>query len=169
MRCKQAEKLLIEAATTTLTPARKAALDFHLASCSRCRSFADHLMKMRTGIDDMKNKQPSLQLAENTLLLCRQKLHEQFERQPAGTLQTTVVTTPKWLFAAIVVLLSLTIAWALPVIQDLVTKKLITNQTILCFILFAQNMIMLLLTPILVRMRKVDHNPGSQLLNGYIG
>ena len=79
MKCKQAEKLIIDFSQTRLDPAIKAELDAHVLDCPKCAAFKKNLHKIHHGIGKIKHPDPSTALLDMTVALCHDELIEQGE------------------------------------------------------------------------------------------
>ncbi|UCE07038.1 MAG: hypothetical protein JSW07_03090 [bacterium] len=150
MRCKQAEKLIIEVSQAKLDSDIKVELDAHVLNCQQCASFRENLQMIREGINKIKAPEPSKDLLERTGALCHSEIIGKSESFHPATIKT-----PKFVWVAFGALLILTIAWAVPVLKEVVKSQIITRQAILIITIIVQNLIMLLFSPVLLRRLKL--------------
>ena len=155
MRCKQAEKLLIEAAQIDLAPVIKTKLDAHILSCPKCASFSKNFEMIREGIENIKTPGPTMELLKMTGVLCHNELIEQAEAVISESSHRLTTKTPRLVWAALGAFVILTIVWAFPILKNLATDQTITQQTIVVIAIIIQNLIMLLFVPILFRSLKL--------------
>jgi len=153
MRCKQAEKLIIELSQTELDSDIKSELDTHVLNCAKCASFRENLQMIHQGIKKIKAPDPSQDLLEKTGAFCHSEIIGQAESFHRATIKT-----PKFVWVACGALLILTIAWAVPVLKEVVKSQIITRQAILIITIIVQNLIMLLFSPVLLRRLKLKSN-----------
>jgi len=154
MKCKQAEKLIIEGSRTVLDPAIKAELDTHLLDCPRCSNFKDNFQMIYQGINEVKAPEPSTELLEKTIALCHNELIEQGEIYVFEKYHPPKIRLPKFVWVAFGALLILTIAWAVPVLREVAKSQVITRQAVMVLTMIVQNLIMLLFSPVLLRRLK---------------
>ena len=155
MKCKQAEKLIIELSQTGLDPAIKAELDAHVLDCSKCSSFMEKLHTIHRGIDEIKHPDPSIVLLDRTIALCHDELIEQDEIYIVEKYHPEAIQIPKFVWYAFGMLLILTVAWAVPVLKEVLKSQTITRQGIMVVTVIIQNLMMLIFSPVLLRWLKL--------------
>ena len=155
MKCKQAEKLIIELSQTGLDPAIKAELDAHVFDCPKCTSFREKLHTIHRGIDEIKHPDPSIVLLDRTIALCHDELIEQDEIYVVEKYHPEAIQIPKFVWYAFGMLLILTVAWAVPVLKEVLKSQTITRQGIMVVTVIIQNLMMLIFSPVLLRWLKL--------------
>lgn len=155
MKCKQAEKLIIEVAQTKLDPKIKAGLDAHVLNCPKCSSFREKLQWIHQEIHQIKTPGPSKELLEKTNALCHDELIEQSEMYVFEKDRPNAIRIPKFVWIAFASLFVLTIAWAVPVISEAMKFQIITRQAIIVMLIIVQNLMMLIFSPVLLRTMKL--------------
>jgi hypothetical protein len=155
MKCKQAEELIIELSQTWLDPAIKAEVDAHVLDCPKCAAFKEKLHKIHQGIDEIKHPDPSVALLDRTIALCHDELIGQGETYSVEKYHPGAIPMPKFVWYAFGILLILTVAWAVPVLREVVKSQIITRQAIMVLIVIIQNLMMLIFSPVLLRRLKL--------------
>ena len=155
MKCKQAEKLIIELSQTWLDPAIKAELDAHVFDCPKCSSFREKFHTIHRGIDEIKHPDPSIVLLDRTIALCHDELIEQDEIYVVEKYHPEAIQIPKFVWYAFGMLLILTVAWAVPVLKEVLKSQTITRQGIMVVTVIIQNLMMLIFSPVLLRWLKL--------------
>ena len=120
MKCKQAEKIIIDA---SLDPEIKTELDNHVLNCAKCSSFQKNFHQIRQEISKIHVPEPSTELLEKTMALCHEELMEQSEFFVLEKSLREASKMPQFVWAAIAILFVLTMAWAVPVIRGLLNLK----------------------------------------------
>ncbi len=155
MRCKQAEKLIIVLSQTELSPTIMAELDAHVFNCPKCSSFKEKLQWIHLEIHQIKTPEPSKELLEKTSALCHDELIEQSEMYVFENYRPCAIRIPKFIWVAFATLFLLTIAWAVPVIREVIKSQIITRQAIIVMLIIIQNLMMLIFSPVLLRTLKL--------------
>jgi len=156
MKCKQAEKLIIELFESGLDPAIKAELDAHVLDCTKCASFREKLHKIHQAMGAIKHPDPSEILLDRTMALCHDELIKQDKIYVVEKYHPEAVRVPKFVWYAFGMLLILTVAWAIPVLKEVVKSQVITRQAIMVFTVIVQNLMMLIFSPVLLRKLKLN-------------
>ena len=155
MKCKQAEKIIIDASQTEFDPGIKTELDNHVLNCLRCSSFKKNFNQIRQEISEIHVPQPSVELLEKAIALCHDELMEQSEIFVLEKSHADAIKVPQFVWAAFAALLVLMIVWAVPVIRAVVKSQTLTMQAILVIIIIIQNLFMLIFSPVLLRTLKL--------------
>ena len=155
MKCKQAEKLIIEWSQTGLDPAIKTELDDHVLDCLKCSSFMKKTQMIHQSIGEIEQPDPSVALLDRTIALCHAELTKQNEIYVVEKYHPEVIRIPKFVWYAFGMLLILTAAWAIPVLREVVKSKIITRQVIMVLTVIIQNLMMLIFSPVLLRRLKL--------------
>lgn len=155
MKCKRAEKLIIEVAQTKLDPKTMTELEAHVLNCPNCSSFRAKLHWIHQEIHQIKTPEPSLELLEKASALCHDELIEQSERYVFEKYRSDAIRIPKFVGIAFASLFVLTIVWAVPVIREVMNSQIITRQAIIMILIIVQNLMMLIFSPVLLRILKL--------------
>ncbi len=155
MRCKQAEKLIIDASQVSLDPKIKSELDEHVLNCPKCASFNKNLMKIHREISELTAPKPSPEILEKTRILCHDELIGRGEIYVFEKYLPKAISIPKFVWIAFGMLAILTGTWAVPVFKDVVNSQIMTRQAVLIITIIVQNLIMLLFSPVLLRSLKL--------------
>jgi len=151
MRCKKVEKLIIEASQTEIDPKIRDEIEAHVMTCQNCAAFREKLIEIRENINGLKSPVPTEQIIERTKALCHNEMIKQGESTVEKRYPAKIISIPKFVWITFGALLILTIIWAIPVLRELIETKVITRQAILIAIIFVQNLMMLLFSPVLLR------------------
>lgn len=131
MKCKQAEKLIIEISQAELNLEIKAELDAHLLNCPKCAGFSENLNMIHQSIDKIKAPESSIKLLDKTTALCLSEIIEQSAAFSFASYYQAILRTPKFVRIALGAMLILTIIWAVPVLKDVINSQTFTYQSIL--------------------------------------
>ncbi len=162
MNCKQVEQLIIESTEIELDPKTKRELEIHILTCPKCLGFREHFEKIRLSLNRIPMPTPSSQLLEKTMDQCHAELIKQDEAFVLGGIPVKRANTPGWILVALAGLVVLSIITALPGLRDFIKDHPVSNFTIIVAIILIQNIIMLLFTPILFRL-KILNNISDQV------
>lgn len=166
MNCKQAEQLIIDSTEIELDPKTKNELDIHILTCPKCLSFRVDFQAIRLRLKRIPMPTPSSQLLEKTMERCHTELIKQDEALVLGRIHAIPVTTPRWILIALAGLVVLSIITALPGLTDFIKNHSVSNYIIIAAIILIQNIIMLLFTPILLRLKALKNISDHAVLNG---
>ena len=155
MKCKQAEKIIIEEIQNELDINTKLKIESHLFQCSKCLSFKENYNDLQLGLKKLQTPSPSGKLVEQTKTLCYEKLLRQEESMTMVDQKSTANETPLKVWIAFTVLLGLFLIWALPVLKDYVKDQVVTKYTIYLLMIVVQNVIALIYAPVLFRIFKL--------------
>lgn len=145
MRCNDVEHLLLDTSAEDLGEEQIEKLKQHISCCALCACLDDDLRKIRFHLQKMPAQSPSVEISERTRKLC----HAQLDKP----------SIPKYIWAALAVLLVLTGILMLPFASEFMQGKSLSFPLVSTLILMIQNLVMLLVAPILIqrfRLRKKD-------------
>jgi hypothetical protein len=149
MKCKQAELLIIDSNEKDFKEIVKLELENHIRSCHSCATFVKKINSIRTNPKRLINVEPSDSLIESTLELCHLELKQ--KDQIVTSLPRPKLTTPNYIWATIIAIVTFSIIWFFPVLKKLIQENIISDHTIWFFVIIIQNIIMLLFAPIIFK------------------
>jgi hypothetical protein len=65
------------------------------------------------------------------------------------------ITTPKFIWAAVMAILTVSFIWFFPILKDLFVSDIISKQTVWIIGIILQNIIMLLFAPLIIKKLKI--------------
>jgi len=145
MKCKDVEHLLLDYSTEDLGKDQLEKIQQHISCCASCAGLEDDLRKIRFYLQKMQPQIPSVELLEHTRKMCHAQLN--------------APSIPKYIWAALAVLLVLTSVLMLPFAREFMEGKSLSFPLVSAFILMIQNLVMLFFAPVLIqrfRLRKKD-------------
>ena len=149
MKCKQVENLIIDADGETYNERSQLELENHIRSCPSCTTFVKNINSIRTNPKILVNVEPSDPLVESTLECCHMELKQ--KEQIISSRSGPKLTTPNYIWASIIAIVTFSIIWFFPILKELVQENIISDHTIWFFIIIIQNIIMLLFAPIIFK------------------
>ena len=155
MRCKQVEKIFIDASESELDKRTKAEIEQHVLSCQRCQSFAKSLNWMRSELKQFQIASPADKLLQQTRSLCYDELRAKAVISGKAGMQMWGSPTPKFVWVALVAILVLTQVLVFPLFTDTTENQIISFPGIMALILVIQNITMLISAPLLLRKFKI--------------
>jgi anti-sigma factor RsiW len=151
MQCKDIERLIIVSSEEELSPEESRVVEQHLEQCAHCASLRDDLEKIRLGITTMPKPVLPPDLARKT----RQRCLEEMRLRPASPerafAQTRSSPIPKYVWAALIPLIILTVLLIVPVMMEIRLDQTLTFKSAAVLSLIIQNAVMLIFAPILIR------------------
>lgn len=166
MRCKKAEKLIIDSTETILEPKTKNDLENHITNCQKCSAFKEDFHKIRLGVNKIQILKPSDQLSNLMIELCHNELIRSDAPHAWLTMNSVPMTTPRWILGALVGLTVLTIVALLPILGIFLIDNSSSTYLFLFAIIVFQNIITLFFAPILFRLKTLKHISENCILNG---
>jgi hypothetical protein len=145
--------LIIDSTERILKPEERSAVDIHTSHCPRCRSFREEFEDVR-----MDRKTRALYLGETRTL--------QVSAGKRTLRRTALASVPGFIWAALAVLIIMTAVLVVSFVGDLKQGWSLTFSNVGLLTLLAQNAVMLLFIPVI--MRKVRHQQAGsgRLANG---
>jgi len=154
MRCKDIERLIIDSSDEDLSLEELGKIEKHVAHCALCARFQDHLEKIRMGVKAMPQPVLPPGLAQKTRVRC----HAEISRRPAAASKITRLIPsepiPKYVWAALLPLILLTVFVIVPVFKEIRLDQALTFTSVVALTIIIQNAVMLLFAPILIRRRR---------------
>ena len=149
MNCKQIKKIIIESSLNDLNQKTKSELTTHLSGCSKCANVYKTILLVRDNIDKSSEILPSDELQKRTIELCHEELANKQVFEPQSS--RSQITLPKFIWVTITLLLSLTIFWIFSVLIANNLPEELSIQNTWAILLISQNILMLILSPILLK------------------
>jgi hypothetical protein len=162
MRCKDIERLIVEASERGLSEEEVKAIGKHVSSCARCARFQEELEGIRVCLRNSSKPVLPDDLVRKTRDLCYAEIESL-----RGALQKTdrpvsSRSIPKLIWAAIASLIVITGFLLLPFIRDIELEKTFSFPALVVIFLIIQNAAMLFFTPVILRkFRSHNHRLGS--------
>jgi len=151
MQCKDIERLIIVSSEEELSPEELKVIEQHLEHCAHCARLRDELEKIRLGITTMPKSVLPPDLAQKT----RQRCLDEIRLQPAPAKrvfsQIRSYPVPKYVWAALIPLVIMTVLLIVPVIKEIRLDESLTFESAAALTLLIQNAGMLFFAPILIR------------------
>jgi predicted anti-sigma-YlaC factor YlaD len=160
MKCNYIQNLIIENTDVT-DPKQNSIVDKHLAQCDKCAKFAKNTAQTRRFIRNIELFEPPSYLIDSTMKRCNNVLSGQ--RENLVNTKNMLSRTPRFLWIILTLLISLTLLWFFALIKADGTSAVTASHIAWAIIILIQNVIMLLLTPLLLNRILLKIN-GSQLL-----
>jgi hypothetical protein len=151
MKCKDVEKVIIALSAHEVDETTKAEIENHVDSCPNCSKFQQNLNVMKDRIRKIDFPEPSNSLISKTLELCHSELNRQRQNSLHLQLIPDTMPTPNFIWAAVVAIVTISIVWFFPVLKEFILGQHYSEQTIWVLTIVVQNVIMLLLAPIILR------------------
>lgn len=151
MKCKEIERLVINLSEEDLSEEEFSEIEQHVLDCAKCARFQDDLKKIRIYLKKMTLPVPSPELVRQTQSMCHAKIRILHEAYMKTVGQNRLKSIPKYLWAALISLIVLTIMWMFPLLRDLKLGQTLSFQAGVVFALMIQNAVMLFFAPILIR------------------
>lgn len=158
MKCKQAEKLIIN--SQEMNASKKIELENHLKSCPNCSNFMKRFNSITNGSKRLTTIEPSDLLVQTTVEYCHSELSQ--KNQVVSIFVQSKIPTPTFIWAAIIAILTVSIIWFFPILKDFLQKNIIYDQTVWIFVIIIQNIIMLLFSPLIINKLKPKQHVYNQ-------
>lgn len=151
MQCKDIERLIIVSSAEELSPEESKAVKQHLEHCAHCAQLRDDLEKIRLGITTMPKHLLPPDLAQKTRQRCLDEMR--LRSAPAKRVFSRIRSypIPKYVWAALIPLVILTVLLIAPVIKEIRLDESLTFESAAALTLLIQNAAMLFFAPILIR------------------
>jgi hypothetical protein len=151
MQCKDIERLIITSSKEELSSEESKIMEQHFEHCAHCARLRDELEKIRLGITTMPQPVLPPDLAQKT----RQRCLDEMRLQPAQAKRVfsriRSYPIPKYVWAALIPLVILTVLLVAPVIKEIRLDESLTFESAAALTLLIQNAAMLFFAPILIR------------------
>ncbi|MBN1221604.1 MAG: zf-HC2 domain-containing protein [Candidatus Aminicenantes bacterium] len=164
MRCKDIERLMIDASERPLSLDEAGMLDRHVLRCVSCSQFKKDLARIREELKTVSVPVLSEDLEERTLAGCRY-LADRSTLPDSGVLsRIRSASIPGLVWTALILLVILTGILVISFLPGFESGNTVPFQAILALTLLAQNVVMLFFAPVLVT--KLRECRGGNTLGG---
>ncbi len=142
---------MLESGERELLREERLALEEHLKTCPDCAAFRGFWEDLRSRLREATGPTLSAELSDNVRLRCRAELELKLpsHRKPALSKGPAGVPWPIW--AALLVLTSLTLYFLIPGVEEFRQSQKLTLGTVLVLLIIFQNALMLFAAPLLMR------------------
>jgi anti-sigma factor RsiW len=162
MRCKDIERLIIDASESDLSQEELRAIEEHVSSCAKCAQFQEELEGVRVCLRNSSRPALPDELIERTRELCFAEMESLRGGPQKSDRRIRNHSIPKLVWAAIASLILITGFLLLPLIRDLELEKAFSFPAVVVLFLIIQNAAMLFFTPVILRkFRSQNHHLGS--------
>lgn len=151
MRCKNIECLIIDSSEKELSPREKLSIEKHTLDCEACSHFQDDWEKIRLSSKKIRIPVLPAELEKKTRLICQAETSANLKKQKRFSphLRSGAVSKPLW--AALIILIGLTMIFLFPLAKDFRLDQTMSFQTVIALTLILQNAAMLIFSPIVIR------------------
>ena len=105
---------------------------------------------MRENIEVIKTQQPSKSLTTSTLEQCFSEINQRKSTLKHFSFFKVDMPTPNFIWAAIIAIITISLFWFFPVLNELILEKTIHEQTVWVITIIMQNIIMLIFAPVIL-------------------
>ncbi len=162
MRCKNIERLIIDASESDLSQEELRAIEDHVSSCAKCAHFQEELEGVLVCLRNSSRPVLPDELVEKTRELCFAEMESLRGAPQKSDRRIRNHSIPKLVWAAIASLILITGFLLLPLIRDLELEKTFSFPAVVVLFLIIQNAAMLFFTPVILRkFRSQNHHLGS--------
>jgi len=154
MKCKHVEKKIIDSFEKMGRGSFNREIKEHIEQCNQCAEFAENYRRIKHNVGCLRHPAPAENLVENTLSLCHSELVS--AKNLASAAQTGQTKTPLFIWFLFGALIVSTILWAVQIFSDYAQGQPVSNNVVWALIICVQNLMMLFLSPILLRPLKFD-------------
>lgn len=162
MRCKDIERLIVDASEGGLSQEETRAIEEHMSSCEKCARLYEELEGIRVCLRNSSKPVLPDELAQKTQELCYRELDFLREAPQKLAHRMRNHSIPKLIWAAIASLILITGFLLLPLIRDIELEETFSFPAIVVLFLIIQNAAMLFFTPVILRkFRGRNHHLGS--------
>ncbi len=161
MRCKDIERLIVDASEGGLSQEEIRGIDQHVSSCAKCTRFQEELKGIRVCLKNTSVPDLPDALVQRTRELCYEEIRSFAAAQKVGDC-TGNHSIPKLIWTAIASLIVSTGLLLLPLIRDLELEQTFSFPAVVVLFLIIQNAAMLFFTPVIIqKFRSQNHHLGS--------
>jgi len=161
MRCKNIERLIVDASEGGLSQEEIRAIEDHISSCVKCARLQEEWEGIRVCLRNSSKPILPDELMQKTRELCYEEIRSLGAAQKMGH-RTSIKSIPKLIWAAIASLIVITGFLMLPLLRDLELEQTFSFPAVVVLFLIIQNAAMLFFTPVILRkFRSHNHHLGS--------
>ncbi|MGD1008793.1 MAG: zf-HC2 domain-containing protein [Candidatus Aminicenantales bacterium] len=150
MTCKTIEQLILESEERPLDADERRLAEDHLRGCPGCRMFQAGRLTIREGVQDLGLAELPQSLELRTRRLCREAL----DRGPAAG----KAKVPVPVIAASVLFTVLAAIWLTVALIDVTPGRPLPSGAWAAIVFIAQNVLVLFLSPVILRMARPSEN-----------
>jgi len=162
MRCKDIERLIVDASEGGLSQEEIRAIEDHVTSCTKCARLQEELEGIRVCLRNSSKPVLPDDLAKKTQELCYAEMKSLKSALQKSECRIPSHSIPKLIWAAIASLILITGFLLLPFIRDLELEQTLSFPAAVVLFLIIQNAAMLFFTPVILRkFRSQNHHLGS--------
>jgi anti-sigma factor RsiW len=161
MRCKDIERLIVDASVEGLSQEEIRAIEDHISSCVKCARLQEELEGIRVCLRNSSKPILPDDLIQKTRELCYEEIRSFGAAKKVGH-RTSLKSIPKLIWAAIAFLIVLTGFLMLPLLRDLELEQTFSFPAVVVLFFIIQNAAMLFFTPVILqKFRSHNHHLGS--------
>lgn len=162
MRCKDIERLIVDASEGGLSKEEIRSIEDHVSSCVKCARLQEELEGIRVCLRNSSRPILSDELIQKTRELCYAEMDSLRRAPQKSEHRTSSHPIPKLIWAAISSLIVITAFLLLPFIRDIEMEQTFSFPAVVVIFLIIQNAAMLFFTPVILRkFRSHNHRLGS--------
>ena len=162
MRCKDIERLIVDASEGGLNQVEIKVVKEHISSCEKCARLYEELEGIRVCLRNSSKPVLPDSLIQKTQALCNREMESLRGAPQRSERRIRNHSIPKLIWAAIASLIVITGFLLLPLIRDIELEKTFSFPAIVVLFLIIQNAAMLFFTPVILqKFRARNHHLGS--------
>jgi anti-sigma factor RsiW len=162
MRCKDIERLIVDASEGGLSQEEIRAIEEHISSCEKCTRLYEEWEGIRVCLRNSSKPVLPDSLVLKTQELCYREMKSLRGAPQRSERRVRNHTIPKLIWAAIASLILITGFLLLPLIRDIELEQTFSFPAVVVLFLIIQNAAMLFFTPVILRkFRSQNHHLGS--------
>jgi hypothetical protein len=151
MRCKDIERLIVDASERGLSHDERRAIGNHVSFCAKCARLQEELEGIRVCLRNSTKPNLPEDLAQKTRELCYAEMESLRSAPQRSELRTPSRSVPRLIWAAIVSLILITGFLLLPFIRELELEQTLSFPAVVVLFLIIQNAAMLFFAPVIFR------------------
>jgi len=151
MRCKDIERLIIDASEGILSQEEWRAIAQHVAQCTECACFQDDLKNIRVSVKEMSTLTLPDEQERRTRVLCHEELSSRLASEKQRVTQTHPSPVPWVIWAALISLIVLTAFLLVSLFKDIGLNQPLSFESVFVLCLILQNAVMLFFAPVIIR------------------
>jgi hypothetical protein len=150
MRCKDIERLMIDASERTLSRDETGVIARHVSRCASCKQFEKDLARIRKELENTPVPELPEELAEKTIGLCRSASWTPVPPEAVAFFRDRSASIPGFVWAALILLVILTGTLLIFSLSGYRLDESSPFPGVLVLILIVQNAVMLFFVPVLI-------------------
>lgn len=162
MRCKDIERLIVDASEGGLSKEEIRSIEDHVSSCVKCARLHEELEGIRVCLRNSSKPVLPYELIQKTRELCYAEMESLRSAPQKSEGRIPNRSIPKLIWTAIASLIVITGFLLLPLLRDLELEQTFSFPAVVVLFLIIQNAAMLFFTPVILRkFRSHNHHLGS--------